>query len=85
MLKMNKSELKKKKKRKTKQKKTLILQVKNALHYKEDKNRLQLGVAQKFICRKLFCSRKNFKSSFSAGIVLVVGFSNLYILSNEND
>ena len=31
------------------------------------------------------CSRKNFKSLFSAGIVLAVGASNLYISSNENN
>ena len=31
------------------------------------------------------CSRKNFKSLFSAGIVLAVGVSNLQISSNEND
>ena len=29
--------------------------------------------------------RKNFKLLFSAGIVLAVGVSNLYISSNEND
>ena len=33
----------------------------------------------------LYCSRKNFKSLFSAGIVLAVGVSNLYISSNGND
>ena len=32
-----------------------------------------------------FCSRNNFKSLFSAGIVLAVGVSNLYISSNEKD
>ena len=31
------------------------------------------------------CSRKNFKSLFSAGIVLALGVSNLHISSNEND
>ena len=38
---------------------------------------------QSWICR--VCSRKNFKSLFRAGIVLVVGVLNLYISSNEND
>ena len=35
--------------------------------------------------RLSYCSRKNFKSLFSAGIVLAVGVSNLHISSNEND
>ena len=37
------------------------------------------------IRQRYFCSRKNFKSLFSVGMVLVVGVSNLYISSSEND